>query len=131
MRNVLDQFYHDAPDGIPGNEDVGQMSAWYIFSSLGFYPVNPANGMYVFGSPAVERARIRVSEDTYFDIEVENNAPENIYIQRMVLNGTPYTKTYLTHSEIAKGGRLEIQMGPSPSKEWGTNKDDHARSTQP
>ena len=131
VRNVLDQFYHDAPDGIPGNEDVGQMSAWYIFSSLGFYPVNPANGMYVFGSPAVDRARIRVSENTYFDIEVENNAPENIYIQRMVLNGIPYTKTYLTHSEIAKGGRLEIQMGPSPSKEWGTNKDDHARSTQP
>lgn len=122
VRYILDSLYNDKPDGLCGNEDVGQMSAWYVFSALGFYPANPANGMYVFGSPAIESARIQVNNNNYFDIQVKNNSAANIYIQRILLNGKPYNRTWLQYTDIMKGGTLEIEMGEKPNKQWGTEK---------
>jgi predicted alpha-1,2-mannosidase len=128
VRYILDSLYSDKPDGICGNEDVGQMSAWYIFSALGFYPVNPANGAYVFGSPVVNEARIKVRNEKTFVIKATNNSRENIYIQSITLNGKPYTKTYLTYEDIMQGGELVINLGNQPGKTWGVEKESWARS---
>jgi putative alpha-1,2-mannosidase len=95
------------------------MSAWYVLSALGIYPVNPSNGIYVFGSPVVDEAAIDVGKGKKFQIIAKNNSAENIYIQRMTLNGKPYTKSYLLHADILKGGKLIMEMGRKPSMEWG------------
>lgn len=113
IRKVLAELYHDAPDGIAGNEDVGQMSAWYILSALGFYQPEPAGGRYYFGSPIVDAARLNV-RDGVFEITVHDNSPENIYIQKVVLNGTELTRRYLDFEEIAQGGTLDFFMGSTP-----------------
>ena len=109
VRKVLEGQYSDKPDGLSGNEDMGQMSAWYIMSALGFYQVEPAGGRYWFGSPIVERAEIEVEGGT-FTIETVNNSKKNIYIKSVTLNGEPYTLPYIEHSDIARGGRLVFEM---------------------
>jgi predicted alpha-1,2-mannosidase len=111
VREVLTQLYSDQPDGLSGNEDVGQMSAWYILSALGFYQVEPAGGKYVFGSPLIDEAIIHVGKDKTFTITAKNNSPENKYIQSISLNGQPYTKNQIDFRELAKGGTLEFTMG--------------------
>lgn len=130
VRYILDSLYSDKPDGLSGNEDVGQMSAWYVFSALGFYPVNPVNGAYVFGSPAINEARIKVRDGKTFSIKATNNSHENIYIQSITLNGKPYTKTYLTYTDLMQGGELVINMGSQPSTTWGVDKESWARSQE-
>ena len=120
VRFILDSMYTTQPDGIIGNEDVGQMSAWYVLSSLGFYPVHPAGGMYVFGSPIFDEATIKLSGEKSFKIVVKNNSAANKYIQKVSLNNQPYTKSYLLYSDIVKGGNLIIEMGEKPSPKWGT-----------
>ncbi|MCW3088773.1 MAG: glycoside hydrolase family 92 protein [Sediminibacterium sp.] len=119
IRYILKEFYHDAPDGIVGNEDCGQMSAWYIFSSLGFYPVFPASGNYVIGSPLFPKATLHLGNGKAFTVESVNNASANIYIQRIELNGRRYDKTYLRHSDIINGGRMKIIMGSKPNYDFG------------
>ena len=119
VRYILDDFYTDKTDGIIGNEDVGQMSAWYVLSALGFYPVNPANGLYVFGSPVINEATLKLKGNKTFHIVVKNNGPKNIYINAMKLNGTNYTKTYFAHTDLMNGGELEITMGDKPGTIWG------------
>lgn len=121
IRKIDQQFYTSKPDGLCGNEDVGQMSAWYVFSALGFYPVNPANGEYVFGSPLIEEAEIALPANQKFIVKVLNNGPSNKYIQKMTLNGNPYSKSFLNHKDLIKGGELKIYMGEKPSKTWGVN----------
>lgn len=116
VREVLSTLYHDQPDGLSGNEDVGQMSAWYVLSSLGFYEVEPAGGRYWFGSPLFDKAEIKVAGGM-FTIEARNNSAENKYIQSVTLNGRPYTKPYIAHADIATGGILEFEMGATP-KVW-------------
>lgn len=116
VREVLSTLYHAAPDGLSGNEDVGQMSAWYILSSLGFYQVEPAGGRYWFGSPIFDKADIKVKGGK-FSIETIGNSPKNKYIQSIRLNGMTYTKPYLEFKDIAAGGELTIVMGPDP-KIW-------------
>lgn len=130
-RQIMAELYSDKIDGLSGNEDVGQMSAWYVLSALGFYPVNPVNGTYVFGSPLVEHAKIKVDNGNIFEIEVKNNSPENIYIQEMLWNGQSYTKNYFYHADLMKGGLLEIRMGSKPSNTWGVKPVDRARSNIP
>ncbi|PST82232.1 sugar hydrolase [Pedobacter yulinensis] len=120
VRHVLDHLYTDKNDGLSGNEDVGQMSAWYIFSALGFYPANPANGLYVFGSPVVDAAEIRLVGNKTMKLRVLNNSKENRYIQSVKLNGKPYTKSYISHKDLTAGGTLELNMGAKPSETWGT-----------
>ena len=110
VREVLQTLYTSKPDGLSGNEDVGQMSAWYILSALGFYEVEPASGRYWFGSPIFDKAEIRVANGT-FSISTENNSSDNKYIQSITLNGKPYAKGYIEHSDIAAGGSLIIKMG--------------------
>jgi predicted alpha-1,2-mannosidase len=114
VRYIMDQLYTDKPDGLSGNEDVGQMSAWYVFSSLGFYPMNPANGQFVFGSPTVKEATLNLENGHTFQIKVNNNSKENKYIQKVSLNGKPYTNFYLLYKDIMAGGKLIIDMGNKP-----------------
>ncbi|MGQ8334968.1 GH92 family glycosyl hydrolase [Sunxiuqinia sp. A32] len=115
VRYIMDEFYHDDPDGVIGNEDCGQMSAWYVFSSLGFYPVFPASCEYVFGSPLFDHAEIKLPEGKNFVVEVEGNSDENIYIQSVELNGETYAKNFITHQDIQNGGTLKFVMGATPN----------------
>jgi predicted alpha-1,2-mannosidase len=111
VRYVLDELYTDQPAGLCGNEDVGQMSAWYVLSALGFYQVEPAGGKYVFGSPVMDQASIRVGDGKTFRIIAKNNSATNKYIQSVTLNGQPYELHYINYKDIAAGGVLEFVMG--------------------
>jgi predicted alpha-1,2-mannosidase len=120
VRYIMKEFYHDDPDGVIGNEDCGQMSAWYIFSSLGFYPVFPASQEYVLGSPLFDKATIRLPEGKKFTIETVNNSPENIYIQQIELNGHKQSNMNIKYKDIIKGGVLKIVMGKSLNQSLGS-----------
>jgi len=110
VRRILTTMYQDVPDGLSGNEDAGQMSAWYILSALGFYQVEPAGGRYVFGSPLMDKAVIYVGEGKTFTIVAHNNGPENYRIKSIKLNGKPYDKFYIDYKDIMAGGILEFLM---------------------
>ena len=116
VREVADKFYTTRPGGLSGNEDVGQMSAWYVLSSLGFYPANPLSGEFVFGSPIVDKATIKVGQDKQFRIIAKNNSRENKYIQSVRLNGKSYEKLSISYADIMKGGELEFTMGAQPAE---------------
>jgi predicted alpha-1,2-mannosidase len=128
VRLITENFYTTKPDGIIGNEDVGQMSAWHVFSTLGFYPLNPANGSYIFGSPSVNQATITLAGGKILSIEAKNNSSANKYIQRIAFNGKPYTKSYITHQDLLQGGKLVIEMGAKPSSTWGVGAADRPKS---
>ncbi|WP_289054644.1 GH92 family glycosyl hydrolase [Carboxylicivirga marina] len=113
-------MYTTEPDGLCGNEDCGQMSAWYVLSSMGFYPVNPADGNYILGSPLFDEAEITLANGKNFVISTQNNSPENIYIQSASLNGRVLERSWFNHQEMMKGGELKLVMGGSPNKDWGT-----------
>jgi predicted alpha-1,2-mannosidase len=115
-REIQTTMYTSAPDGLCGNEDCGQMSAWYIFSSLGFYPVNPSELKYQFGSPLVQEAKMKIAQDKYFTVKAPLASVENKYIQKVTLNGKKLKRSYITHNEIMSGGILEFTMGPEPNK---------------
>lgn len=117
---IMQELYNDKSSGYAGNEDCGQMSAWYIFSSMGFYPVNPASSVYAFGSPQLRKAVINLPSGARFTVLAPKAGGKNIYIQAARLNGHPYTKTYITHKDILAGGTLEFDMGPAPNKKWGS-----------
>ncbi|MBR1947716.1 MAG: GH92 family glycosyl hydrolase [Bacteroidaceae bacterium] len=114
VRKVMEEQYRDDYDGLSGNEDMGQMSAWYIMSALGFYQVEPASGRYWLGSPTVQRAEIAVAGGTFI-IETTNNSKENIYIKSIELNGEDYRLPYIMHSDIARGGKLTVEMSDTPA----------------
>jgi len=116
VRKACSQFYKATPDGLIGNEDCGQMSAWYIFSSLGFYPVNPVNGTFIFGSPIADRAVITLNNQKKFEVLAHNNSKENKYIQSIKLNGKSYNEFYIRYDDIMKGGVLEYEMGHFPNR---------------
>lgn len=118
-RKIMDTQYSTQPDGLSGNEDCGQMSAWYIMSAMGIYPMNPASGEYEIGSPIFEKTTIKLSQDKTFVILAPNTSKENIYVQSVKLNGEPLDKTFITHNDIISGGTLEFEMGPEPNKHWG------------
>ena len=117
VREILEGQYHAAPDGLSGNEDVGQMSAWYILTAMGFYNVEPASTKYWFGSPLFDKVSIVVSKDgkTKFDINTVNNSKENKYIQKITLNGKEWSKPYIEYGDIVKGGKLTFYMGAQPA----------------
>jgi putative alpha-1,2-mannosidase len=104
-------MYKPTPNGLGGNDDTGQMSAWYIFSSLGFYPVAPGSDQYQLGSPAVDGATIQLPGGKTFTIETVNQSAKNVYVQKVVLNGKVLDRTYLTHEEIMSGGKMVFWMG--------------------
>lgn len=130
VRYIQDAFYTDKNDGIIGNEDCGQMSAWHIMSALGFYQVNPSNGTFVFGSPLFDKASIKLPKGKTFDIVAQNNSKQNIYIQSVKLNGKPYTKSYITYNDIVNGGNLTFVMGSTPNKQFGTAPEDRPKSAE-
>lgn len=115
VREVCEEFYTTRPDGLIGNEDCGQMSAWYVFTALGFYPVHPTGGTYVFGSPLCKEAVIHTVDGTDFIIKAPANSAENKYIQSVTLNGRPYSRSWISHEDIMSGGELVFVMGPEPS----------------
>lgn len=126
VRQILDSQYRAAPDGLAGNEDCGQMSAWYVFSALGFYPADPTSGVYVLGAPRFDLARIRVPGGTFTiraaasgEAVVGHSGDLPRYIQNVRLNGRPWPLTYVRHTDVAAGGLLEIELGPVPSETWG------------
>ena len=122
VRRILAGAYHNDVNGICGNDDVGQMSAWYVLSSMGFYPVCPGSGIYILTSPLFSRATIHLDEHFYegraFEIAAKNQAPDHPYIQSALLNGKPLSRAWLEHSEIAAGGRLEFELGSEPNLNW-------------
>ncbi|QJB41142.1 GH92 family glycosyl hydrolase [Chitinophaga oryzae] len=119
VRQVMKDFYFDQPEGLAGNEDCGAMSSWYVFSSLGFYPVNPANGVYVLGSPLFDKATVKLEGGKTFTVQTINNSKENIYIQNVTINGKPYTKSFITHQDLLKGGTMVVTMGNKPNVNFG------------
>jgi predicted alpha-1,2-mannosidase len=119
VREIMSKFYDDTPAGQPGNNDCGQMSAWYVFSALGFYPVNPSSGTYEIGSPLVNRSTLTLGNGKTFTIVAQNNSATNMYIQSATLNGKSYSKSYLNHSDMMKGGQLVLRMGAKPNLKWG------------
>ncbi len=128
VNEILTQLYTNTPDGISGNEDCGQMSSWYILSSLGFYPVSPGNNEYIIGSPLFPEAQINLENGNTFKIIAENISANNIYIQSAKLNGKNYPFSYLNHEDIMKGGEITFKMGAYPS-DWAT-KDEHIPVTE-
>ena len=127
VRRILDNAYGAGVNGICGNDDVGQMSAWYVMSALGFYPVCPGTDVYVLGSPLFERLTITLDHVWYgnksFTVIGRNNSPENMFVQSVTLNGKPLERSWIRHHEIVTGGVLEFQMGPQPNLHRGTSKE--------
>lgn len=119
LRKMLNEMYLDQPDGLSGNEDVGQMSAWYILSSVGLYQVDPVGGRFVIGSPLFDKATVNVGAGKTFTVVAKNNSDRNIYVQSARLNGKALKNSYIDFNDIRHGGTLELQMGPKPSK-WAT-----------
>lgn len=119
LRKMLNEMYLDQPDGLSGNEDVGQMSAWYIISSVGLYQVDPVGGCFVIGSPLFDKATVNVGGGKTFTVVAKNNSDKNIYVQSARLNGKTLKNSYVDFNDIRRGGTLELVMGPKPSK-WAT-----------
>lgn len=114
VRKIMDEFYKNAPDGLIGNEDCGQMSAWYILSASGFYPVAPGDGVYAFGTSLFPEMTYRLENGKTFTVKAKNISAKNTYILNAKLNGAPYKKAYLTHADLMKGGVLEFAMLDTP-----------------
>ena len=121
VRHIMTTEYFNSPGGLSGNDDAGQMSAWYVFAALGFYPVAPGTPYYMLGSPSFPKAVIHLEDGKEFTIIAEGASPENIYIQSATLNGKPYDKNYINHFDITAGGVLELVMGPEPNPAWGSS----------
>lgn len=110
IREIFDTQYKNKPDGLCGNDDCGQMSAWYMFNAMGFYPVDPVSGHYVFGAPQMPKIVLHLPDGKTFTVIAENLSKEHKYIDSITLNGEPYTKNYISHEDIVKGGTLVYKM---------------------
>lgn len=121
VRKIMDEFYKNAPDGLIGNEDCGQMSAWYIMSAMGFYQVNPSRPVYDIGSPLFKQAVIHLENGKKFTIKAPNNSAANRYVKSVKLNGRPLREPFFNHRDITAGGTLEFEMADAPVKNWFTS----------
>jgi predicted alpha-1,2-mannosidase len=124
VRQIMTGLYSDKPDGLCGNDDCGQMSAWYVFSALGFYPVCPGANHYAIGSPIADKAVLHLDSGKTFTVSAINNNRTNVYIQSARLNGVNYSKSYLMYDDLSSGGELELIMGPEPNRLWGSGEKD-------
>ncbi len=127
IRRLCTEMYKADPDGEIGNDDCGQMSAWFVLSALGFYPVDPVSAVYVFGSPLFDRAGVRLGQGKTLRVIARGNAADAPYVQSMRWNGKPWTRNWISHADLAKGGELEFEMGRAPSR-FGTAKADRPPS---
>jgi putative alpha-1,2-mannosidase len=116
-RYICDNAYRTGPGGLAGNDDCGQMSAWYVLAAAGFYPVSPASGVYILGSPVFSRTTFKTCRNTSFTVRANGTG---IYIQSADLNGRPLDRAWITHDEVLTGGTLTLRMGAEPNKQWGT-----------
>lgn len=121
VREIIDSMYRDSPDGYAGNEDCGQMSAWAVWSMVGFYPANPANGEYVFGSPSFAEVVLKCPNGKNFVIKVRGQSKNCPYIQHITLNGKTWNRLYVNHQTLLKGGTLVFSMGTKPNEKIGLN----------
>jgi predicted alpha-1,2-mannosidase len=128
VRMLLETMYHNDPDGLAGNEDCGQMSAWYVISALGFYAFDPVSGNYVFGGPLFDRATVQLGNGKTLVIEAVGNGPEQSYVQSVTWNGNPYTKSWFSHADIAQGGTFVMEMGKKPNEKFGSARGDRPPS---
>ena len=119
VRQIMATLYSDRPDGLSGNEDCGQMSAWLVMSAIGLYPVDPVSARYVFGSPLVRRAELDVGQERRLIIEAPGNGPDNLYVQSVSWNGQPWHQTWIDHGRLVQGGTLVFEMGPAPNLAFG------------
>jgi len=135
VRQSMASFFNDTPNGHCGNVDCGQMAAWYVFSALGFYPVNPVSGIYAIGSPVVSKAVIHLDPKYFpgrkFTVIAKKNSAENIYIQSATLNGKPLNRAWITRAEVTAGGTLKLEMGPKPNPDWGSSPEFRPPATMP
>ena len=118
VAQIMHDLYTNTPAGLCGNEDCGQMSAWYVFSAMGFYPVDPVSGLYEIGTPMFPRMQLHLAGGKTFTVVARNVSRENIYIRSVKLNGAPYAKCYITHQQIMEGATLEFEMGSEPGQVW-------------
>jgi predicted alpha-1,2-mannosidase len=120
-REILSRMYGSDKYGLafPGMDDQGSMSSWYVFSAMGFYPVDPSSPNYILGSPIFRHVTIHMGNGREFRIVAHNNSPANLYIQSATLNGKPWNKPWFSHADIASGGMLTLEMGALPNKNWG------------
>ncbi|MDR1503777.1 MAG: GH92 family glycosyl hydrolase [Prevotella sp.] len=128
IRYVLDTFYGNKPDALSGNDDCGQMSAWYIFNCIGFYPTCPSSNIYAIGSPGLEAVEMTLGNGKKISMTTENYSKQNVYIQSMTLNGNEYNKTYITYDDIKNGADIKFVLGSNPNKDWGTSDESVAPS---
>jgi predicted alpha-1,2-mannosidase len=124
IRQIASELYTNTPGGICGNDDCGQISAWYVFTAMGFYPVDPVSGIYVMGSPLLNKVTLHLdpkfATGRSFTVVAKNNSPANQYIQSATLNGKPITRSWISNEEITAGGELVLKMGPTPNKDFGS-----------
>jgi putative alpha-1,2-mannosidase len=118
---VCANAYATGPAGLAGNDDCGQMSAWYVLAAAGFYPVAPASGVYALGSPLFDEVAFTTSRGTRFTIEARHNSAQNLYVQSATLDGRPLHRAWITHEEIVRGGRPTFVMGAEPNTAWGSD----------
>lgn len=130
VRMLLNDFYKAEPDGLSGNEDCGQMSAWYVSSALGIFQVTPSQGIYTFGSPLFNKSVIHLPGNRDFTITARNNSKKNVYIQSVHLNGKNYTKSFISYADIMKGGTLEFTMSSTPNKSFGKSLKDRPQNQE-
>jgi predicted alpha-1,2-mannosidase len=128
VRRLLTEMYKAAPDGMIGNDDCGQMSAWFVLSALGFYPVDPVSAVYVFGSPLFDRAEVSVGGGRRLIVEAPGNGPGRPYVQSVLWNGRPWSKSWIAHRDIVRGGTLTFRMGAEPNRNFGRARDDRPPS---
>jgi hypothetical protein len=122
IASIMEQFYRPEPDGLIGNEDCGQMSAWYVLSAAGFYPVTPGEPIYAIGSPLFPELRFNLENGKSFVVRTVNGSDRNVYIESATLNGKAYNKSFLLHEDVMAGGELVFVMGPQPNAKWGVGR---------
>ncbi|MCQ2280925.1 MAG: glycoside hydrolase family 92 protein, partial [Bacteroidales bacterium] len=116
LREIMNRMYRNDIDGLCGNDDCGQMSAWYIFTAMGFYPVCPGSGEYVLGAPYLPHLKVTLGNGKTLEIKAPQVSDENRYVQKVLWNGQPWDKCYVTHEMLMRGGELEFEMGARPNK---------------
>lgn len=127
VKQIIDQFYTNQPDGLAGNEDCGQMSAWYVLSAMGFYPVTPGSGIYVLGLPDFDETVLSLENGKQFKVVAKNRSDKNCYVKSVSLHGKPLKRSYITQDEILQGGELVFVMTDMPDSEWGTAAEDRPK----
>ena len=120
VRHIATTLYRTGPEGICGNDDCGQLSAWFVFAALGFYPVDPASGVYVFGTPLLEEAVLMLPQERRFTVRAPGVSAERRWVTGARLNGRPVARAWIAHEEVAAGGTLEFVMGTAPGRAWAT-----------